>query len=260
MKNIKIPSNKGNLEATIHKAEGDKLAILCPGFLDSKDYSGLLDLAKRLNKQAYTVVRFNPTGTWESAGEIADYTITQYLKDIKNVLDFMLKEKNYQQILLGGHSQGAQLTILFTAKDLRISQVLAIMPSSGPTIGERRTNWKKNGYIGTRDLPFSRKQTIEFKVPFSRVLDRDQYDALGDIKKIKVPIFIIAGELDEIVLPAEVKKLYANQPKLFLSLPAIGHDYRLNDDEVKFVNDKIMEKLENLKTQTIPNQIQRSSN
>jgi pimeloyl-ACP methyl ester carboxylesterase len=245
MKNIKILSTKGDLDTTIHEAEGDKLAILCPGFLDSKDYTGLLELSNRLNEKGYTVVRFDPTGTWNSAGDISDYTMTQYLKDIGNVLEYMLKEKDYKNILIGGHSQGGQLAILYAARDPRINFVLAIMPSAGPTEGERREKWEKYGHTSKRDLPFDQEKIIEFKVPFNHVLDRDQYNAFEDIKKIKVPILLIAGELDEIVPPEGVEKLFKNasQPKTFLSLPNIGHGYRLNDEEVKFVNEKILERL-----------------
>ncbi len=245
MKDIKIPSTKGNLDATIHEAETNKLAIICPGFLDSKDYTGLLELAKRLNERGYLVVRFDPTGVWESDGDISDYTITQYLKDIENVLKYMLQQKDYKHILLGGHSRGGQMSILYAARDPRISSVIGIMPSAGPIKGKKREDWKKTGYFGKRDLPFDREKIIEFNVPFNHVLDRDQYDAFGDIKKIKVPIILVAGELDELVPPEEVKKLYANanQPKKFIPIPKIGHDYRFNDDEVELVNKKILEKL-----------------
>jgi len=245
MKDIKIPSTKGDLDATIHEAEGDKLAILCPGFLDSKDYTGLRELGKRLNEKGFTVVRFDPTGTWNSDGDINDYTMTQYLTDIENVLAFALKEKSYENILMGGHSRGGQMSILYAARDSRVTSVLAIMSSFGPTKGMKRAKWKKSDYVGERDLPFEREKTIKFKVPFSNVLDRDQYDALGDIKKIKVPIIIVAGEEDKLIPVSEIKKLFdnANQPKEFILLPGIGHDYRFNDDEVELVNNKILEKL-----------------
>ena len=64
----KIPSSKGNLAAAVHYPETktERLAILCPGYVDSKDYKHLVGLAEALSKQGYTVVRFEPTGTWES--------------------------------------------------------------------------------------------------------------------------------------------------------------------------------------------------
>lgn len=103
-----ILSTKGNLAVTVQypNKQTDRLAILCPGYLDSKDYKHLVGLSKELSKQGYTVARFDPTGTWGSEGEILDYTTTQYLADIKNVFEYMLKENNFEHTLLGGHSRG----------------------------------------------------------------------------------------------------------------------------------------------------------
>lgn len=248
----KIPSTKGRLAAAVHypKNKTDKLAILCPGYLDSKDYKGLAGLAEILEERGYAVVRFDPTGTWKSEGDISDYTTLQYLEDIKNILDYMLSQSNYKQILLGGHSRGGQVSILYAARDSRISIVLGIMPSSRPIQAQRREEWEKAGVsISQRDLPNDKGKTREFRVPFSYVLDRDQYDALADAKKIKVPIILIAGELDNLVPPGEVKEIYnnANEPKKFLVIPGIGHDYRRNDNEVKKVNEKILEQLNLIK-------------
>ncbi len=249
---IKIPSTKGNLAIAIHNSEKptDKLAILCPGYLDSKDYKHLVGLAEVLNGRDYTVIRFDPTGTWESDGDISDYTVTQYLDDIKSVLEYMLAKGDYNDILLGGHSRGGQLSILYSARDPKISTILGIMPSSGPITGKKRDDWDKLGVsISQRDLPDDRNKTKEFCVPFDHVLDRDQYDAVGDIKKIKSPVILIAGELDEVVEPEDVKELFenANEPKKFIIIPNIGHDYRLNDDEVKLVNEEILKQLDSIK-------------
>jgi len=247
--NIKtIPSSKGNLAVAIQcpKKLTNRLAILCPGYLDSKDYKHLVGLSEELSQKGYTVVRFEPTGTWESEGEISDYTTTQYLEDIKNVLEYMLKENTYTYILLGGHSRGGQVSLLYAARDSRISFVLGIMPSSGPMVGRRREEWKETGVsVSQRDLPDNRQEKKEFHVPFSHVEDRDKYDVVGDVKNIHVPVVFIAGELDDLVLPEDVKEIFnnANEPKKFITIVGIGHDYRHNDDEVKMVDEKIIENL-----------------
>jgi len=243
-----IPSPKGNIASVIHypETDTDKLAILCPGYLDTKDYAHLVGLAKGLCEKEFAVVRFDPIGTWESEGDISDYTITQYLEDIKHVLEYMLAQNSYKTVLLGGHSRGGQMSILYAARDVRINLVLGVMPSSGPITGGRREEWEKSGVsVSRRDLPADRSKRKEFRVPFNHVLDRDQYNAVGDAKKITAPMVLIAGELDDLVPPEEVQEIFenANEPKKFLVLENIRHDYRLNDDEVKLVNRKIIEQL-----------------
>ena len=242
----RIASSKGSLSAVIHYPEHEtqQLAILCPGYLDSKDYKHLVGLAEILSKEGYTVVRFEPTGTWESEGDISDYTVTQYLEDIKTILEYMLSQSKYTYILLCGHSRGGQVSLLYAARDKRVSMVLGIMPSSYRTmVGRRYEEWKKNGVsISYRDLPDNKDHQREFCVPFSHAEDRDKYDVIKDVKKIKVPIILIAGEVDDVVLPKYVKEIFdsANEPKNFIILSGIGHDYRYNDDEIKLVNKEIL--------------------
>ncbi|MHB8870875.1 MAG: alpha/beta hydrolase [Candidatus Doudnabacteria bacterium] len=248
MQQIKIPSGKNKLSAVINdpNEKTDKLAILCPGFLDSKDYNGLLLLARDLANLGYTVVRFNPTGTWDSEGSIEKYTTTQYLKDIQNVLEYMLKESEYKHILLGGHSRGGQISLLYAARDSRISEIIAIMPSSPYTFTkEIRENWGKDGVrLVKRDIPEG-NGTKDFHVPFSHALDRDQYNVIEDIKKLHIPIIFIAGELDHLVKPEHVKNIFeiANNPKKFILLKNIGHDYRHNISQVEEVNKQILKEL-----------------
>lgn len=243
---VKIPNSKGkNISAVIQypEKETEKLAIICPGFLDTKDYANLSDLANKLCAQGYTSVRFDPMGTWDSDGDISEYNNTQYLKDIKNVLEYMLKDHNYTNILLGGHSRGGQISILYAARDPRITQVVAIMPSSNRTLTSKRyDDWKKNGFsIAIREIPNSEK-VREFKVPYSHVEDRTVYDVYKDIKKIHIPIIFIAGELDALVLPKDVRELYeiANEPKKFVLIKGIDHEYRHVYVDIEKVNNEIV--------------------
>jgi putative redox protein len=248
MDKVLIPNSKNeNISAVIHRPEKqtEKLAILCPGYLDSKDYDHLVRLAEALAERGYTVVRFDPTGTWESEGSISEYLTSQYLKDIKSVLEYMLARGNYSHVLLGGHSRGGRVSILYAARDPRISTVLGIMPSSGPIGGQRYKQWERRGFrISKRDVP-GKTGKREFQVPYSHVIDTDQFDVLEDVKKIRVPIIFIAGASDIVVLPEDVRQIFdrANEPKKFILIQGIGHDYRFNPSEIKTVNDQILKAL-----------------
>lgn len=251
MENVKIPNSKGQkIAAVIHRPNIDtnKLAILCPGYLDTKDYMHLVALADSLANHGYTAIRFDPTGTWESEGDTSEYLTSQYLKDINSVLEYMIKEGDYKNVLLGGHSRGGQVSILYAARDPRISEVLGIMPSSGGVEGQQREKWEKFGVrISYRDIPSSDEQK-EFRVPFIHVLDRDQFDALADTKKIKVPVVLIAGELDISVPWQKVKKLFdnANEPKKFILAKGIDHEYRHKLADIEKINVMALEALSNI--------------
>lgn len=250
IKKIKIPSLRGNIVVAIHypETENGRLVILCPGYLDSKDYKHLVGLAEALGKQGYTVVRFDPTGTWESDGDISDYSVTQYLEDIKNVLEYMLRGKEYKQILLGGHSRGGFVSMLYAIRDPRISIVLSIMSSysiSATSDKETLDNWEKEGCKKSfRDTP-GEKGSKEFCVPYAHALDGFQYNALDKISGFHGALILVAGELDDVAKLEDIKLIYdkANDPKKLIFMKDIGHNYRHNDDEIEIVNRKIIKQL-----------------
>jgi esterase/lipase len=242
---ISIQNSRGkNLSAIVSypKEPAKKLAIVCPGFLDSRDYDHLLSLAGMLAARGYTVARFNPTGTWDSEGDISQYTLTQYLSDTDSVLSYMLQKGNYSEVLLGGHSRGGMMCLLFAAQDNRVSKVVAIMPSSNRTVqGKTYEEWKANGFhISKRDIPGTSGMR-EYTVPYSHVEDKAKYDVVADVKKIHIPTLYITADKDTIVLPEYVKEIYnnANEPKKLILLEGIGHDYRENSHEIERVNAEI---------------------
>lgn len=253
MENIKIPSTKGAIAVTINRtASSDKkLAILCSGFLDSKDYNHLKILAEDLAAHGYTVARFDATGIWESGQNTDDYTTAQYLQDLQSVLEFMLQQENFTHILLGGHSKGGFAALYHACHDPRISAVLAIMstiPYNREGNKDTLEKWKGLGYrISKRDVP-GQVTTREFSVPYSYVADRLQYDLSSTLKNLHASLIMIAGEEDTIAQATDIEQLFnqAPEPKVFINIPGIGHDYRHNLEQVRLVNDTILEALKSL--------------
>lgn len=248
---VKIKNSLGkNIAAVIHHPElsTKQLAILCPGYLDTKDYLHMVELAKVLADIGYTVVRFDPTGTWESEGDISDYLTSQCLDDVKSILGYMLTRNNYTDVLLGGHSRGGMVSILYAARDSRISLVLGIMPSSGRSImtTEKRNNWEKTGFnVSYRDIPGTAEQK-EFQVPYSHLEDLGRFDDVEEVKNIHIPIILLAGEKDDIVLPEYVREIFdhALDPKTsFILLYGIDHDYRRVPPAIATVNEVIKRRL-----------------
>ena len=245
---IKIKTSGGkNISAVIHrpKIATEKLAILCPGFLDSKDYNHLIYLANDLTVLGYTVVRFDPTGTWESEGDISDYTTTQQLEDVKNIIEHLLQERSYTKILLGGHSRGGFVSILYAIRDPRVSTVLAIMSpySLIRTVNkEKIEKWKEDGFkVSVRDIPNSQVKR-KFKVSYSDIEDGEQYNILNEIERLHTPLILVAGELDDVIPPEDVRLIYdkANEPKQLIVLEGIDHDYRHDVGEIEKVNKQIL--------------------
>lgn len=229
----------------------NKLAILLPGYLDNCNYDHLRILSADLAGIGYLVIRFNPTGTWDSAGNINDYCVTQYLRDVADAITWAEdnhKEK-FEQIIIAGHSFGGQIALQYGLTQENIDAVVGIMPSFGRfEEDEVLLKWETNGSKPSkRKLPNS-DEFVNFDVPFSFLRNREKYpfEKLPDSACQKL---IIAGELDEVVDPTIVKKYFRNlsEPKQYELINGIGHDYRMNQLEIAEINRAIIEFLEHLK-------------
>jgi pimeloyl-ACP methyl ester carboxylesterase len=231
---LSIPNSiGGTISAVVHypDQESKGLAILCPGHLDTKDYDHLVRLGKNLADVGYE-----------------QYSMPQYLEDIRVVIDFMFREATYRDVVLIGHSIGGMLSMVYAARDSRVTKVVGIMAPYiylRPNLEEERgekSEWARTGFrISRRDVPGS-KRIVEFSVPYSFVRDAKKYNVLDEVPKFETPLLLIAGEKDDLVPPEYVKMIYdkANEPKKFVVMEGIGHDYRYHPEEIKRVNKEII--------------------
>jgi pimeloyl-ACP methyl ester carboxylesterase len=243
---------QNRLAAVIHRpnTEPKGLAVLCVGNFDSKDYDHLVALANELAKAGYVAVRFDPFGLWESAGTINDYSMSGYLKDIGAVIDYMCRDTTYADIVLIGHSVGGMLSLIYAARDERVSKVAAIMPPHiyvRPNVDKERnkqSQWAKTGFkISRRDTPGKTGVMREYNVPYSFVTDSLQYNVLSEVPQIHIPLLLIAGEKDAIIPAEYVKMIYdkANEPKKFVTMTGMDHFYRNGQKFIDQINREILE-------------------
>ncbi len=244
MEKLNITGTKGNIAIAI-QGKGSKLIIICPGKLDSKDYPHLIDLADRFSQIGYTAVRMDPTGTWESDGSDADFTTTQYLQDVRSIIDHMLNKRAYDQIIVSGHSMGGYISLLASTMDQRITGAIAIMSPyalNRPGSAEKLEEWEKTGFrLSKRDIPNSNEFRF-YKLPYAHAKDRLQYNILERKAGIKIPVLLVAGEIDDKVKAFEVKKLYdeLDTRKEYLEIEGVGHNYREKEEEIQKVNSQII--------------------
>lgn len=220
-----------------------KLAILIPGFLDSPDYPHLVKLDQDLTRLGYEVVRITPTGTWELNADISQYSITQTLKDVEAIIS----QHSDKQIIIGGHSLGGQISLLFTAKHPFVAATISIMGASSfirpENYQDRVIEWKKLPYKSIiRDLPEDSTKNREFKLPYSFVKDTLKHNVLNVIKNVIQPTLFVVGEKDILVTPTHTQQIYtqANQPKKLVIIKNIDHEYRHRPKEIKLVNQEVV--------------------
>jgi pimeloyl-ACP methyl ester carboxylesterase len=220
-------------------ARGDKnatkLAVVIPGRLDTKDYIHLTSLVDYLAAKGYYALSFDPPGSWESPGGIEQYTTTNILKAVNEIIEHF---GNRPTVVLG-HSRGGSNAMLIGTANPHVTHFVAIMSSVEATTVNVPAD--KDGFsLETRDLPPGTSRTTERKtytLPYPYFEDQRQYSALEALKTCTKPKLFFYGTQDVLVSKEEVEKAYwaSAEPKQIHALDT-EHDYRLHPDMIDEVN------------------------
>ncbi|MBT4597308.1 MAG: alpha/beta fold hydrolase [Candidatus Diapherotrites archaeon] len=223
--------------------DSEKLALLLPGKLDTKDYSHMKSHVDFLEKKGFLAVSFDPPGTWESKGENKDYCITNYLKAINEIIEYFGNKKT----ILIGHSRGGSLAILAGTTNSNVIAFAAIMSPMNFQVRPREIKKFVNGVaVSTRDNP--KGEDVIFRIPESFVEDSRQYDFSEDLKNCVKPKLFVAGTQDDLLPVEGIKEVYdySPEPKYF-EIIDYGHDYRKSPkmiEKVERILEEFLEKIE----------------
>ncbi|MBM3245414.1 MAG: alpha/beta hydrolase, partial [Candidatus Omnitrophica bacterium] len=99
-----------NIAVIIDKTENQKgLAFVMHGLSGFKEQPHIETFASAFKEKEFTVVRFDTTNTLgASDGDLVDATLTNYYKDLEDVIKWSKSQGWYQEpFILSGHSLGA---------------------------------------------------------------------------------------------------------------------------------------------------------
>ncbi|HEY6423449.1 MAG TPA: alpha/beta hydrolase [Pseudonocardiaceae bacterium] len=240
--------NLVGLSVALHEAPNHRgVAVLLPGFLDSKDYASSLALARQLPLIGITAVRFDPRGTWQSGGCSADCTITQQIHDVATIFDSLPPADPDRRIVIG-YCYGAYVAALSAASDEKVSEVVAIMPTRSFIWTEdydraKDTWWVDGERRYVREAPGS-AGTVTVRVPYSVVEDAKRYRMADAWENLRQPILFVAGGDDLLITPESVRALHdkcGSQRKDLTVLAGVHHDYRYDEKQIEKVNRTVLE-------------------
>ena len=222
--------------------KSNKLALVLPGKLDTKDYPHMREHVDFLASQGYLALSFDPPGTWESDGDISIFTATNYMKAIKELIEYF---GNKPTILLG-HSMGGAMSIITGIELKQVEKIISIMGKAYYP-KQNDTKWKEMGYhLSIRDTPQEYKErTKTFHLPYSYLTDFYQYDATENLKKCTKPKLFILCNKDDENKKRIIKETFdiTSEPKQ-LSIVDVEHDYRKHKSAIIEVNKIIKEFLQ----------------
>lgn len=240
IKKISLKNNKGQKIAgifNIPKGSGPFPAvIICHGFKGYKEQGHLRTLATELARNGIAALRFDfGNGVGKSYGKMEDISLTQYLEDLKVVVDFISKQKFVDKKRLGltGHSLGGQLVFHYAPADKRVKALVGLAGSyyrgKGRTGLEKKAisqmaEAKKTGYFFIN----SERTKKRYKIKIDFYFDLIKHDTIKQIKKIKIPSLLLHGSKDSSVRQSSSRDLYKllKQPKKLIVIPGAPHTWR----------------------------------
>ena len=240
MEKVIIKNSCGEkLAGVLHNSKNsDRLVIVCPGRVCTKDEHFYQELCSELSKNGFNAFRFDFSGNGKSEGKFEDSTVSKDIQDIKSIVDYF---KNIYEIsCIIGHSQGAVEVLLYQAKYDSAKSIVDIAGYSDQRDATTRKYSKdkirelnKNGSI---DLNAWGKSFKLYKKYFR---DRLKYgDIRNQVRKIIEPILVIHGTEDKdvpfkngILMKKALKKI-----DKFISVRGAGHFFADKIQRIELIN------------------------
>jgi len=231
-----IQNRKGQKIAVVvdEVPEARGLVFVMHGLSGNKEELHINMFAHAFKEKGYTAVRFDTTNTFgESEGDYEDATTTNYYEDLEDVINWAATQSWYQEpFCLVGHSLGGLCVALYAEK--HPGKVKALAPISTVVSGtlsaeargaEEMEQWEKSGWEKTES---STKPGLIKRLKWSHMLDRLQYDLLPQVKELTMPVFLLAGELDDSTPPLHQKILFDALPgsKEIHTIAGAPHTFR----------------------------------
>ena len=198
-------------------------AIFAHCFTCNKNLNAVINITRALTQNGFAVFRFDFTGLGESEGEFSDTNFTSNVEDLVAASDFL--DKNYQppQLLIG-HSLGGAAVLMASSKISSAKAIVTIGAPSNPghvthlfTDELDTINEEGKAKVSLSGRPFTiKKQFIED-------LKKAQEEHL--FRKIVTPLLIMHSPKDETVHVDNAADIYeqAIHPKSFVSLDDADH-------------------------------------
>lgn len=201
-----------------------KVAILLPGYLDSPDYTHMMIFESRLVNLGYIVERLDLGDLWKT-GRTDNYTITNFLKQIKKKVGYYVNN-NPEEIVLIGHSDGGLVSIIAGSRIDGVSRIVAFCPPPDTTANAKKWVDKKDR-VSKRDLPKNKNKYKEFSIPYSYVEDSLKYSAVNEVKNINKPLMIFIALDDNVNNPNDTEKIVKNtKGSCVIRQRGVDHNFR----------------------------------
>jgi pimeloyl-ACP methyl ester carboxylesterase len=198
---------------------------------------GYPELAERFCSYRYPVFFFNFRGAGDSGG---NFDMPGWTRDLQAVADYILglDTLHGKRLYLVGFSGGAAASVYVTARDKRISGLIACACPADFSLfsqrGDARSivdNYRQTGVIRDADFPPSAQAWLDSFIPVT------PEKHVGGISPR--PLYIIHGSEDDVVPVSHAARLFdkAGDPKELKIVAGAGHRLRQEPEVIAAIFD-----------------------
>lgn len=193
------------------RAEGPSLGTVLYFHGNAGHLAGRAEIARRWAARGLDVMLFDYRGYGRSGGTPSEDGL---YRDGRAVYRHLTRERGVSpdRLLLHGHSLGGAVAVELASERPAAGLLVSAGFATLPSLASRLYGWLP-------DRAF-------------RGWSRNLFDSESRIAEVEAPVLAVAGEADEIVVPAEVRRLYeaAAGPKRWVEVPGARHNDLLDRD------------------------------
>ena len=198
-------------------------------FTCSKNLKSVEHISQAFTRQGMAILRFDFTGLGQSSGDFADTSFSSNLSDLKDANEFLKKNYEAPQIMVG-HSLGGAAVLHVSGELEQVKAVATIgAPSTPEHVSHLLAKGKKNlEEKGEAEVNIGGRT---FKIKKQFLDDLEARKEKGVIKNLKKSLLVIHSPQDKIVGINNAEEIYreAMHPKSFVSLD--GSDHLMTGEE-----------------------------
>ena len=202
-----------------NESPNGKTVILAHGYKGNSEQ--MPEITRYYYEEGFNILKPDARGHGKSEGNYIGYGWKDRL-DVKEWINLLINEKGQDAIFLHGFSMGAATVLMTSGEDLP-DEVKGIIADSGYTsVNEELAHQLKYLYH-LPAFPIMEVTSVVTKMRAGYTFK--EASALEQVKKNRLPLFIIHGDQDELVPTQMANRLYeaANSPKEIWIVPGAGH-------------------------------------
>jgi len=209
---VEIETDTSKILGMLHTPQNNDdmlpLVIILHGHGGNKLGPGrfFVESARELCEDELAVLRFDFRGSGDSQEPEEKQTTTTMINDLERVIEYVskLKEIDGDNIHLIGHSWGGYIGIQYASKNEKIKSLILWMARTYDLDQSLGRPWidelDRKGFFYDKDVKFTKKFYEDGK----------KYSAEGAIEDLSIPVGMIYGNFDKIVLPSDGQHLIEN--------------------------------------------------